>query len=329
MLQTISRGVTLRNAARNFDKHSGLSFLALATAFAMGSSAAAFDPSYYSLSPQQRSRLKFGEVTQKGFAAKSYGPFVFPFFRPAYSVTVCEATPRKIEDGAAGAAAASSSWFSTSAAARTQENTTELPAPVQDELASLLNQKFNGSGTIYERLNPPQRQEEDTHAVGQMLRPNMIERYEIYKNKDNAGTALSSAAAMANCTSSDQPPNTRPVDNNIVTGLLKFGNSLDGHPGIVHGGILALVLDDVFGYSYEAIGVPHAVTANLHLDYRAPVPAGSSVLIHVHLVKREKERKLYFQAEITSLDGTVVYTEASCLYIIPKSVYNSMLVARL
>ena len=163
------------------------------------------------------------------------------------------------------------------------------------------------SKDTYQRINPPLRMLEDTHAVGQMLKPNMIEQYEIYKKLDTSASSFQHPDASVN----------------IVTALLKFGKSLDGHPGVVHGGILALALDDVFGFSYHAIGIPMAVTANLNLNYRAAVPAGSQVLIQVHLDRREN-RKLYFTAEITSLDGKTVYTEATCLYIIPRSVWETM-----
>lgn len=193
------------------------------------------------------------------------------------SVTICEAKSNKEPTG---------------------ENLYKDAADLQQELSS---------SPLYERMNPPLRMLEDSHAVGQMLRPDMIEQYEIYKRLDSAATSLNDPNASAN----------------IVTAMLKFGDSLDGHPGVVHGGILALVLDDIFGFSYEAIGVPMAVTANLNLDYRAPLPAGSNVLIQVQLDRRDN-RKLFFKAEITSLNGDIVYTEATCLYIIPRSVWESM-----
>ena len=83
-------------------------------------------------------------------------------------------------------------------------------------------------------------------------------------------------------------------------------------------------LDDIFGFSFYAMGVPMAVTANLSLDYRASLSSNSSVLIHVFLEKGEN-RKLYFRADVTSLDGKILYTESSCLYIVKaRSIGSTM-----
>jgi acyl-coenzyme A thioesterase PaaI-like protein len=86
---------------------------------------------------------------------------------------------------------------------------------------------------------------------------------------------------------------------------------------VVHGGIVALLFDDCMGFGFWAMGVQYAVTANLSVDYRAPVPADSRVLVRVRLSKQEG-RKLYFTAQMTNLDGSVLYAEATSLYIIPR-----------
>jgi adenylylsulfate kinase len=124
----------------------------------------------------------------------------------------------------------------------------------------------------------------------------MIERYDIWKRKKGVADET----------------------NNVVIGHVKFGNNLDGHPTVVHGGILSLIFDDICGFAYEALGVSHAVTANLHVDYRAPVPAGTEVRVAVQLDSREG-RKIFWKAQMTSMDQEILYAEASSLYIIPRS----------
>ena len=172
--------------------------------------------------------------------------------------------------------------------------------------SSALSKQLSAS-LQYERMNPPSRMDWNSHAVSQLLQPDKIARYEIFKKK-----------------LSDPDDSLTNIKNvHIVTALVDFGTALDGHPSIVHGGIVALVLDDVFGFSFEAMGVPMAVTANLNLNYRAPTPAGTSVLIRVYL-ERQENRKLYFQANVTSLDGSVVYADSTCLYIIPRSVWETI-----
>uniref|UniRef100_A0A7R9ZHY4 Acyl-coenzyme A thioesterase THEM4 n=1 Tax=Craspedostauros australis TaxID=1486917 RepID=A0A7R9ZHY4_9STRA len=145
----------------------------------------------------------------------------------------------------------------------------------------------------FERMPLPARGVLETHAVFGLLHDDdLIEQYDIYRNTD-------------------------PNDATAVVGVVQFGKRLDGHPGIVHGGILGLVLDDIFGFGFFALGVRMAVTANLNIDYRAPVPAGSQVKVTVQLEQREG-RKLHWKARIESVDGSVLYTEATSLYIIPK-----------
>jgi acyl-coenzyme A thioesterase PaaI-like protein len=77
----------------------------------------------------------------------------------------------------------------------------------------------------------------------------------------------------------------------VIIANISLGNRLNGHTGIVHGGILALLLDDLMGFGF-----------------------------HVKRITCEKQegRKIYFLAQVTSPDSTVLYCEASSLYIIPK-----------
>lgn len=163
----------------------------------------------------------------------------------------------------------------------------------------------------YERLNSPARLELHTHAVSGLFSPNKIARYEIYKRLVDTEKVDPASSLLT------------PPQEHLITALVDFGDSLDGHPGIVHGGILSLVLDDIFGFAFWAIGVPFAVTANLSVDYRTPTPANTSVMVRVYLDRREN-RKIYFKGEIISLDGSVVFAESTCLYIIPRAVWEKM-----
>jgi acyl-coenzyme A thioesterase PaaI-like protein len=151
----------------------------------------------------------------------------------------------------------------------------------------------------YQRMALPERASEYSgHAIfGLLLGEDRIESYEVFKRPKNA----------------DDTANA-----NVLIALVKFGDSVDGHPGVVHGGILSLIFDEALGYGYEAIGVSHAVTANLNIDFRAPVPAGAHVRVAAQLEHREG-RKLFWTAQMTSLDQSVLYAEAKSLYIIPKS----------
>ena len=135
----------------------------------------------------------------------------------------------------------------------------------------------------------------DRHAIfGVLMGKDMIEKYDVYK---------------------------RPVESsaaNVVVAHVKLGGNVDGHPGMVHGGILALILDDFLGFGFKALGVEMAVTANLNVDFRAPVFAGSEVRIQAQLARLEG-RKLFWTVQMTSLDGKALYAECTSLYIIPRT----------
>lgn len=57
------------------------------------------------------------------------------------------------------------------------------------------------------------------------------------------------------------------VDDEI-TCILKFGNKLNGHPGIVHGGVISTVIDNTFGWLFTALKYPPSFTANLNVNFR-------------------------------------------------------------
>lgn len=145
----------------------------------------------------------------------------------------------------------------------------------------------------YDRMNTPSRGEHAGHAIfGILLGVNLIEKYEIWKRRGAE-------------------------QDNVVLSFVSFGNSLNGHSGVVHGGILSLIFDDVCGFAYDALGVTHAVTANLNVDYRAPVLQNTEVRIAVQLSGRDG-RKLYWKAQMTSMDQQTLYAEATSLYIVPN-----------
>lgn len=147
----------------------------------------------------------------------------------------------------------------------------------------------------FERMPLPERGFYEGHAIfGVLLGENMIESYEVYKRPQGSD------------------------DENVIIAHVKLGDRIDGHPGVVHGGILSLLFDDALGFGFEALGVKKAFTANLNVDYRAPVPAGTIIRVQAQLEQQEG-RKLFWKAQMTSMDGEILFAECSSLYIIPRS----------
>lgn len=112
-----------------------------------------------------------------------------------------------------------------------------------------------------------------------------------------------------------------------------LGQELCGHPTIVHGGLLATLLDEGLARAcFPALPNKIGVTASLKIDYRAPCPAGTYVVLKAETTKVEG-RKAWVKGWIEQLteDGEpgVKYCEAEALFIEPKGaasmarVYNS------
>ncbi|KAI2616552.1 Adenylylsulfate kinase-domain-containing protein [Hypoxylon sp. NC1633] len=98
-----------------------------------------------------------------------------------------------------------------------------------------------------------------------------------------------------------------------------LGDELCGHPGIIHGGFLATMLDEGLARCCFA-ALPHKVgmTANLNINYRAPAPAGSYVVLRAVTTKVEG-RKAWVEGRIETLvnegETPVVLAEATALNI--------------
>lgn len=101
-----------------------------------------------------------------------------------------------------------------------------------------------------------------------------------------------------------------------------LGSDLCGHPGVVHGGVLATLLDEGLARCcFEALPHRVAMTASLTVDYRAPAPAGSYVVLRAQTTKVEG-RKAWVEGRVETLVGEgetpVVLAEAKALFISPK-----------
>ncbi|KAI1209478.1 Thioesterase/thiol ester dehydrase-isomerase [Annulohypoxylon truncatum] len=101
-----------------------------------------------------------------------------------------------------------------------------------------------------------------------------------------------------------------------------LGDELCGHPGIVHGGLLATILDEGLARCCFA-ALPHKIgmTANLNINYRAPAPAGSYVVLRATTTKVEG-RKAWVEGRIETLVGEgekpLVLAEATALFVMPR-----------
>lgn len=93
-----------------------------------------------------------------------------------------------------------------------------------------------------------------------------------------------------------------------------------GHPAIIHGGALATVFDDAFGTLCIASRFGKGFAANLSVDYRRPVPAGSNLTLDATIdrvdVSRSGSKKIFFKGVLRGRDTITLYSEATALFII-------------
>jgi len=106
-------------------------------------------------------------------------------------------------------------------------------------------------------------------------------------------------------------------DNSEAMAFVHVGSALCGHEGIVHGGLLATLLDETLGRQ-ALINLPEkiGVTAYLHLNYKAPTRADQFLVIKTRLIEA-KGRKSKVAGVIEDMDGNVL-VEAEALFIQPK-----------
>ncbi|KAG8732642.1 hypothetical protein FRC10_000785 [Ceratobasidium sp. 414] len=100
--------------------------------------------------------------------------------------------------------------------------------------------------------------------------------------------------------------------------IVHVGRSLCGHDGIIHGGLLATLLDEALARN-ALLNLPAkvGVTANLSVNYRAPTRADQFISIHTHL-KTLEGRKVALVGEIRSVESNEVLVTASALFVQPK-----------
>lgn len=103
----------------------------------------------------------------------------------------------------------------------------------------------------------------------------------------------------------------RYVDHKVLADL-RFHPRFAGGPGLVHGGAIAAFFDDLIGFVPMTHMRP-AVTANLSVDYRKPIPLGMTIRGEAWL-SRSDGRKLYCEAVGHAPDGDLL-VEVTALFL--------------
>jgi len=89
-----------------------------------------------------------------------------------------------------------------------------------------------------------------------------------------------------------------------VWGRFTLGADYQGGGGYLHGGIIAVVLDEAMG-KLARFGEERAVTAELSVEYLKPIPAASEIFVEAFETERNG-RQLYHRADIKNAEGVVL-----------------------
>lgn len=93
------------------------------------------------------------------------------------------------------------------------------------------------------------------------------------------------------------------------------GAAYEGPPGLVHGGVVSLILDQVLGHAVGAAGRP-GMTGTLTIVYRKGTPLGD--LRAEAWIEREDGVKTWARAHLLGPDG--VTAEAEGVFILPRHI---------
>ncbi|KAF9123506.1 hypothetical protein BGX30_001421 [Mortierella sp. GBA39] len=102
-----------------------------------------------------------------------------------------------------------------------------------------------------------------------------------------------------------------------VTSVLHVGSDMCGHPNIVHGGLLATLLDEITAMT----AIPNlpgktGFTANLNINYRHPCIADQFLIAHSEVTSVEG-RKAFVKATLKTVSGTLL-ADATALFVAPR-----------
>lgn len=106
-------------------------------------------------------------------------------------------------------------------------------------------------------------------------------------------------------------------DGEIARAEFTPGETHQGWPNFVHGGLLCAILDEAIGYAGLLQGL-RGVTGKLEVRIRRPVPIGEPLLIAATLAKRTR-KLVRARATINFADGTPAAEGIALIYVLPEN----------
>jgi uncharacterized protein (TIGR00369 family) len=89
-----------------------------------------------------------------------------------------------------------------------------------------------------------------------------------------------------------------------IVGRFRLGEEYQGGSGFLHGGIIALLLDEAMSKATR-FHAEHAVTADLRVEYKRPIRVDTNIIVEGFVTRRDG-RQLYHGGEIRNEAGDLL-----------------------
>ena len=106
-----------------------------------------------------------------------------------------------------------------------------------------------------------------------------------------------------------------------IVGRFRLGEDYQGGSGFLHGGIIAVLLDEAMGKAARFYA-EHAVTAELRVEYKRPIPANADIVVEGFVIRRDG-RQLYHEGEIRNSAGDLLARGEGRFVIIDRDKYRA------
>jgi len=94
------------------------------------------------------------------------------------------------------------------------------------------------------------------------------------------------------------------AEDHSVVCLTEIADTFEGHPGYLHGGIIATLIDESMSKAVRARGFL-AMTRHMEVEYLRPVPSGKPLRLEGRVTHNEG-RKHWAEAKVLDSEGTML-----------------------
>jgi uncharacterized protein (TIGR00369 family) len=114
------------------------------------------------------------------------------------------------------------------------------------------------------------------------------------------------------------------TDGNIVRTTFIAHQEYIGFKGVVHGGIIATLLDEIMVWACAVRTKRFAFCADLNIRFLKPLPPGQATEARAELVENRREKIFLAKAELLLPDGTVIASATGKYIRVPTAQVASM-----